>query len=101
MFKHLFVLFAAALWFAGCAQQPAPNTVASKAPVIEGVTWQLMSFGNHAMKVPQKAWLKLENGKYAGFAGCNGLSGTYMSSDIWKCTKASSKNVPLRHLFTE
>jgi heat shock protein HslJ len=77
VFRNLLIFSVAVVWFAGCTQQPAAPASAERSVAIEGVTWQLMSFGTHAMTVPQKAWIELENGKYTGFAGCNGLSGTY------------------------
>jgi heat shock protein HslJ len=81
MFRKIFYTAAAALWIAGCAQQPGPaETPRSEPVVIEGKRWQLVSFGTHEMRVPQKAWIELSNGRYQGFAGCNGLSGTYTKS---------------------
>ena len=68
---------AVAILLVGCATARPPKPSASAAPALEGVTWELMSFGNHVLKVPQKAWIKLDLGKYTGFAGCNGLGGSY------------------------
>ncbi len=78
MVRPILATVAAVLFFAGCAA----NTQTAKVPepfqtTITGITWKLTSFGNHTMKIPQKAWMRLENGRYEGFAGCNGLSGTY------------------------
>ena len=76
--KPLLVLCVAILWFAGCTHRPVPETTATASSIpLEGVTWQLMRFGDHALKVPRKAWIKLDRGRYTGFAGCNGLGGTY------------------------
>ncbi len=78
MLKKSLYGLAAALFISGCVQHT--ETPPEKTPepvVVEGKRWQLISFGNHEAKVPQKAWIKLDKGRYQGFAGCNGLSGTY------------------------
>ncbi|WP_201353417.1 META domain-containing protein [Hydrogenimonas urashimensis] len=79
MLKKIVLAGVAFIYFSGCATQPRPPSQVKKetAFVIEGRKWRLMSFGNHRMKVPQRAWILLEKGRYQGFAGCNGLSGTY------------------------
>jgi putative lipoprotein len=79
--KFLITILLATLWFAGCSKQPVPANK-PQSTNLEGVTWQLMNFGTHALKVPQKAWIKLEHGRYTGFAGCNGLSGTYQKEGM-------------------
>lgn len=78
MIRHSLAAVAAALLFAGCAAKTETARIhePSEGP-ITGITWKLTGFGNHEMKVPQKAWMRLENGRYVGFAGCNGLSGSY------------------------
>lgn len=78
MLRPILAAATAALLFAGCAvkSETAPKAEPSE-PAITGITWKLTGFGNHSMKVPQKAWMRLEKGRYEGFAGCNGLSGTY------------------------
>ena len=73
------MILLATLWFAGCSKQPVP-VKRSQTIGLEGVTWQLVNFGTHALKVPQKAWIRLEKGRYTGFAGCNGLGGTYQKN---------------------
>lgn len=78
MFRKIFYAAVAIVYITGCAKQPAPaETPKRERVVIEGKRWQLVSFGNHEMRVPQRAWIELAKGRYQGFAGCNGLSGTY------------------------
>ncbi|WP_457596606.1 META domain-containing protein [Hydrogenimonas sp.] len=79
MLKATLFALTALLFFAGCSQhQPAaPAPAAVKAVSIEGITWKLSSFGDHDTPVPDNAWIRLNGGRYEGFAGCNGLSGTY------------------------
>ena len=62
----------------GCApKSPSPILTPQVHYPLEGVHWRLTGFSDHAIKVPQRAWMKLKNGRYIGFAGCNGLSGRY------------------------
>ncbi|WP_300368443.1 META domain-containing protein [Hydrogenimonas sp.] len=77
MLKMFLAGCVAILYFTGCAQQPKPVQHVVETVHIEGKRWQLMSFGNHAMVVPQNAWMLLHNERYEGFAGCNGLGGSY------------------------
>ncbi|WP_353662813.1 META domain-containing protein [Hydrogenimonas sp. SS33] len=78
MKRQLLIAVTALLAFAGCTAktQPSLPTQGASAP-LEGVRWQLTGFSDHAVTVPQKAWMRLEKGRYVGFAGCNGLSGSY------------------------
>ena len=80
MFRKVLMATLAILWFAGCTQQPKPIEKVHESINIEGTRWQLMSFGNHATTVPQKAWIRLSGNRYEGNAGCNGLGGTYTIS---------------------
>ncbi len=78
MYRKIFYAALVLVYITGCTKQPsAAEGPKSERVVVEGKRWQLVSFGNHEMRVPQKAWIELANGRYQGFAGCNGLSGTY------------------------
>ncbi|WP_456382325.1 META domain-containing protein [Hydrogenimonas sp.] len=79
MYGKIFFTLSVLLAMVGCSGQPTLPKESAKHELtgIEGKRWQLVSFGNHRTKVPRKAWMRLEEGRYRGFAGCNGLSGTY------------------------
>lgn len=68
----------AVTFLSGCAvkQERAPKPV-KVVQSVEGVKWVLTGFGDHRIKAPEKAWIELKEGRYIGFAGCNGLSGRY------------------------
>ena len=44
---------------------------------LEGVRWNLVSFGYTRLAVPANAWMELKGGRFRGNAGCNGLGGSY------------------------
>ena len=44
---------------------------------LEGQDWKLVSFGMNRMAVPKNAWIRFEDGRYSGNAGCNGMGGSY------------------------
>ena len=63
----------------GCASKSiqAPVESDEDKPTIEKKAYKLVSFGHLRMAVPKKAKILLQDGTYAGNAGCNGMSGKY------------------------
>jgi len=62
------------LLFSACSQ-PSPKV---KTPSFENTKYTLVSFGNKRMAVPKNAWIRFDNGRYSGNAGCNGMGGEYI-----------------------
>jgi heat shock protein HslJ len=79
MIKRLLLGVFALFLVIGCASKDLEVTTETDEdkPTIEKKAYKLVSFGHLRMAVPKKAKILLQDGQYAGNAGCNGMSGKY------------------------
>ena len=72
MFKTVLVTLLIAFFSFGC---DCPCAAETEDMALENTQWKLVSFGRTRMAVPKKAWIKFQEDKYSGYAGCNGMGG--------------------------
>ena len=79
MLRRLIVGLFISLLTLGCStsKPTVAEEVDENIPTIELKAYKLVSFGKTRMAVPKKAKILLKDGEYAGYAGCNGMSGKY------------------------
>jgi len=74
--RFILISLIASLMFLGCAE---PSVKKEQQQVnFENTNWKLISYGKNRMAVPKKAWISFKDGKYSGYAGCNGMGGEYI-----------------------
>lgn len=74
--RFLFTSLLAVILFLGCADMSVKKKEASIS--LDGKEWKLVSFGKIRMAVPKKSWISFKDGRYSGYAGCNGMGGEYV-----------------------
>ena len=74
MLKKVIISLLVGLFLIACE---SPSTEGSKNVSFEKTKWTLMSYGRTRMAVPKKAFISFEDGRYSGYAGCNGMGGKY------------------------
>ena len=76
----------------GCeVSEPVPETVISvekSSQLLEDQRWNLISFGSTSIAVPKKAYILFKEGRYRGYAACNGIGGKYLLEDAMLSLKA-------------
>jgi len=78
MLSRLLIGLFVSIMALGCsANKPVVELVDDDLPSIEAKAYKLVSFGKTRMAVPKKAKILLKDGEYAGYAGCNAMSGKY------------------------
>jgi heat shock protein HslJ len=77
MLKTFLVSLLVTLFLVGC---DCPCTSGMDNASFEKTKWSLTSFGKTRMAVPKKAYITFNEGKYSGYAGCNGMGGEYTVS---------------------
>ena len=77
MFKTLIVGFLITFFLIGC---DCPCTSGMEDASFEKTKWSLVSYGRTRMAVPKKAFISFNEGQYSGYAGCNGMGGSYTIS---------------------